>query len=226
MLYKGAIFKNQKFDFKKLEKFGFVPNSKYYLYKTNILDSAFTVTIKIFKDGRVDTNCQESSTGEQYNLIYVKDAEGKFVGKVREAFENVLNKIKDECTIFSAFKSEYANLVIKYVKQRYNDDAEYLWEKFPNTAIFRKKDNSKTGGKWYAALLTVSKNKIGIEGQGEIEIIDLKAKPEVVEKLIDNKKYFKGYHMNKKHWYTICLDGSVDIEEIKNKIDESYSTLT
>ncbi len=31
-----------------------------------------------------------------------------------------------------------------------------------------------------------------------------------------------GYHMNKKHWNTIIVDGSVKSEEIKVWIDHSY----
>ncbi|MBF1202590.1 MAG: MmcQ/YjbR family DNA-binding protein, partial [Fusobacterium periodonticum] len=30
------------------------------------------------------------------------------------------------------------------------------------------------------------------------------------------------YHMNKKHWCTICLDGTVELEKIYNLIDISY----
>ena len=40
--------------------------------------------------------------------------------------------------------------------------------------------------------------------------------------MIDKKRYFPGWHMNKKHWYTIILDGSVSTEEICSRIDESY----
>ncbi len=32
-----------------------------------------------------------------------------------------------------------------------------------------------------------------------------------------------GYHMNKKHWNTVCLDGSVSSSELKSMIDHSYS---
>ena len=32
-----------------------------------------------------------------------------------------------------------------------------------------------------------------------------------------------GYHMNKKHWNTICLDGSIPHSELKSMIDHSYS---
>ena len=59
--------------------------------------------------------------------------------------------------------------------------------------------------------------------EGAVEIIDLRIKPEDVEALLDGKKYFPGYHMNKRHWYTICLDGSVPIEEIFCRVDESFA---
>jgi len=32
-----------------------------------------------------------------------------------------------------------------------------------------------------------------------------------------------GYHMNKKHWNTVILDGSVPVGELKRMIDNSYS---
>ena len=33
---------------------------------------------------------------------------------------------------------------------------------------------------------------------------------------------FPGYHMNKKHWYTIILDNSISTSEICRRIDDSY----
>jgi predicted DNA-binding protein (MmcQ/YjbR family) len=35
-----------------------------------------------------------------------------------------------------------------------------------------------------------------------------------------------GYHMNKKHWNTILLDGSVPNKEIQTWIDHSYELIT
>lgn len=32
-----------------------------------------------------------------------------------------------------------------------------------------------------------------------------------------------GYHMNKKHWNTVILDGSIPVGEIERMIDNSYS---
>lgn len=118
----------------------------------------------------------------------------------------------------SRWKNDHTKKVIKYVRQTYGDELEFLWPKFPNNAIWRRKDS----GKWYAALLSVSKKKLGIESDDIVEIIDLRMEPEMLSFLVDNKKYYPGYHMNKKHWCTIILDGSVSLEEIYARIDESF----
>ena len=44
----------------------------------------------------------------------------------------------------------------------------------------------------------------------------------MINDLVDGEKFFKGYHMNKKHWLTIRLDGSVSATEICNLVDISY----
>ena len=98
---------------------------------------------------------------------------------------------------------------------------EYLFEKFPDNAVFRNKNNQK----WYAAILTVQRGKVGLEGDGKCEVIDLKGPLEKLAALIDNKNFLPGYHMNKKHWYTIRLDGSVNLDEIFKHIDSSYDTV-
>lgn len=119
---------------------------------------------------------------------------------------------------FEIFKSKQARQIIKYAKEKYDNELEFLWIKFPNNAIFRHKENKK----WYAALLSLEENKLGIESDKIIDIIVLKNKRENIINLIDNKKYFAGYHMNKRHWFTIKLDDSVPIKEIYDFIDESY----
>ncbi len=53
--------------------------------------------------------------------------------------------------------------------------------------------------------------------------ISLKADP--VDAVILRKQYDAikpGYHLNKKHWITITLDGSVPDDELRSMMDESY----
>lgn len=56
--------------------------------------------------------------------------------------------------------------------------------------------------------------------------INLKCKPDEAIEL--REKYscvIPGYHMNKKHWNTVKVDGSVSDEILKEWIDESYSLI-
>jgi predicted DNA-binding protein (MmcQ/YjbR family) len=53
--------------------------------------------------------------------------------------------------------------------------------------------------------------------------VNLKCDPELSELLRDKYDAVKpGWHMNKKHWNTVTLDGSIPDEEIKELIDMSY----
>lgn len=60
--------------------------------------------------------------------------------------------------------------------------------------------------------------------QSDPMTISLKADP--VDALILRKQYdavTPGYHMNKKHWNTVTLDGSIPDAEVRRMIDESYN---
>ena len=108
--------------------------------------------------------------------------------------------------------------MLSYVKNRYGDSLEFLWEKLSDNAVLRRKDNRK----WYAAMLPVRGDRIGLQTQEIVEIIDLRLEPDQMEATIDHTSFFPGYHMNKKHWYSILLNGSVPQDEIARRIDESY----
>lgn len=201
----------------KLESYGFQKTPGGYRYRTNILDGAFQLEITVGKGIMPDTNLIELATGEEY-VLYKTLAVGTFVGEVRTAVGVVLREIADRCYETAVFKAEQAAQVIRYVRDKYGDELEYLWEKFPDNAVWRRKDNQK----WYGALLTVSRRKLGLRSDEVVEIIDLRAAPETLATLVGGQRYFPGWHMNKKHWYTIILDGSVPLDEICRRIDESH----
>jgi len=116
------------------------------------------------------------------------------------------------------FYGDEARKVIAYVKGKYGDELEFLWPKSPMTSILRRKDTSK----WYAALLNLPQSKLGLASRADVDIINLRAEPSEVAALVDGERYFPAWHMNKRHWITICLDGSIPVEEICERIDASY----
>ena len=71
--------------------------------------------------------------------------------------------------------------------------------------------------------MVLPKRKLGIGSDETAEILDLRILPEKIASLIDERRFFPGWHMNKKSWYTILLDESVSSEELFMRIDESRS---
>ena len=214
-----TLFKNRKVSVDRLGPFGFILSENGYRYSTTLLNKQFEMSVFIAENGKISTEVIENGSKEAYVLHLIPGAAGAFVGQMRQEYEAVLSKIDAACFESDVFKSEYARRVIEYVREKYQDELQFLWARFPDNAIFRRKDNAK----WYAALLVLQKKKLGLDEEGAVEIIDLRGKPEDMGTLLDGKKYFPGYHMNKKHWYTICLDGSVPKEEIFCRIDESFA---
>lgn len=79
------------------------------------------------------------------------------------------------------------------------------------------------GGKWYAVLMDVPRKKVGLEGEGELDLLNVKARPAQVAALLDEKGFLPAYHMNKVHWISIRLDGTVPLKKIGELLDASYA---
>lgn len=179
----------------KLMSYGFSREGEYFRYFTEILDGNFELTVKIGCDNTIN-----------------------YVGKIRSAIEQVICDIADKCYETSVFKTAQAQRIIEYVRNLYGDELEFLWKKFPDNAVWRRKDNKK----WYGAVLTVAGRKIGLETDDTVEIIDLRMDPAKGERILSREHYYPGWHMNKKSWYTLVLNGILSDEEIKEGIKESY----
>lgn len=82
----------------------------------------------------------------------------------------------------------------------------------------RRRDTQK----WYAVIMEISERKLNLDSDNEVEVINLRGVD--VESLLDGKKYFPAYHMNKKSWYTIKLDGTVDFDEICTRLTYSHDS--
>jgi len=129
---------------------------------------------------------------------------------VRALYENALKEIAETCFDQAVFKSLLTGDVIAYARDTFGEEPEFLWERYPDNAVLRRKDNRK----WYAALLTVAGNKVGLASDDIVTIADLRADENDVPELIKRRGFAPAWHMNKKHWFTVLLDGSVELSEI------------
>lgn len=218
-MFEEKFFIRRKKNDEKLINYGFTKKADGYQYTTSVMNGQFLLYVFVDNKGAVSTKMIDCLENEEYPLYKVSASVGSFVGKVRAECEAVLTDIAEKCYETDIFHGEQTLAVINYVREKYGDEMEYLWERFPDNAIWRRKDNRK----WYGAVLTVSKEKLGLASSEIAEIIDLRLQPEQVAQTIDHVKYFPGWHMNKKHWYTMLLNHSVSTEEICERIDISYA---
>ena len=215
----AKIFKNRTAEYDKLTAYGFFEENDAFLYRKNLCGEDMTLTVKICRDGTIDADIFDNEAQDYYTLFSVPDAAGGFVGKIRAEYGNVLTDISEKCFRREVFKTSYVKDLIGYVRATYGDEPEYLWEKFPENAIWRRKDNRK----WYGVILTVSRRKLGLDSDEKAEIVDLRVPTEDIEKYVDGKSVFYGYHMNKKHWISVLPQDDEDLKKICKAIDISYA---
>lgn len=112
----------------------------------------------------------------------------------------------------------YRKTIFDYANRIYQSEPKYLWAKYPAYAVLRHKDN----GKWYAIIMNVSKTKLGLNSTEDVDIMNIKCESAMIGSLRMINGIFAGYHMNKEHWISVLLDGSVDESMIYNLLDMSF----
>lgn len=112
--------------------------------------------------------------------------------------------------------------IFQYAKDTFGTEPEYLWRSHPNNAILRNADNEK----WYAIIMDVPKNKIGLEGEERIDVLNVKCDPVMIGSLLMNDGYLPTYHMHKGRWISIILNGTVPSDEIFWLLNISYEIIS
>ncbi len=111
-------------------------------------------------------------------------------------------------------------ILFSYVKEKYGTSPEYPFSNDFDSAVLRHEGEK---GKWYALFMSVNGKKISPSlPDRTVQILNLKGDPLMIGALRQNPGYYSAYHMNKEHWFTVLLDGTVDEEEIFGLIDISF----
>ncbi len=108
--------------------------------------------------------------------------------------------------------------IFDYAEKIYETKPEYLWMQYPSYAVLRHSDN----GKWYAIIMDVPKNKLGIQSTEIVDVLDVKCDPVLISTLWKTTGFLPAYHMSKKNWISILLDGTITDDKILGLLDMSY----
>ena len=213
------IFRLKKIVIDKLEPFGFKKTETGYIFEKSLNEDGFLMQVFITEDGIISTKIIDKEFGDEYTLHLSEEAVGGFVGQIKKEYEGILSDIAEKCAVTEIFKWKQTHEIIDYVDKKYAVPFEHLWEKFPENAIWRRSDNKK----WFGIVMTVDLKKLGFENRGKGEVMNLRIDRNTTDSFVDGKLFFPAYHMNKKNWYSVILDGTVANEKIFALIDESFA---
>ena len=220
--------------FGRLGKKGFRKTETEYRYEEDFLDGQFRAELVIRQEPegsapggwQIRGRVMDLDTEEEYLPIRARHQLGGFVGGVREAYLEVLGRIREECFVPVDFIYDQANRITAMIGEVYGDAPEFPWEKYPGNGTFKCKEN----GKWYAAILNVAFGKLGAAGGHDandiVEVINLKAEPEGIAQITRRPGIFPAWHMNKKHWISVILDDTLADDEVMELIGASYDLVS
>ena len=106
----------------------------------------------------------------------------------------------------------------RLILEQYGIKPDHPWMKDPDSEVFRHSDNQK----WFALIMDIPENKLGLSGSRMVSIVNLKCDPVLIGMLREENGFFPAYHMNKENWITAALDGSAADEKIRMLLNMSY----
>ena len=210
------IFKKSIILPEKLEKYGFQKEKDKYTYQKEIMNHEFLVIITIINN-HISGKVIEKDLNEEYLNFRIENQTGEFVNTIREEFIKILEDIKENCTMENNFIFPQANRISNWIKEKYKNIPEYLWEEDDKDAVFRNSQNKK----WYGIIMYINKKKL--EGEDKkVEVMNVKLPPELINELVKEDGFYRAYHMNKKYWITFLLDDTIPDKKLQELIEISY----
>jgi len=210
MKFEEKIFKKYKPDFNKIKENSVIER----IFKNKNFKAIITISKDKIKGKVIDLD-----SDDEFLPLRNENNVGAFVGEIREEYKNILIDIRNNYFYKNNFVLAQSNRICDFIYKKYNLEPEFLWEKFDGTGIFR---NPKTD-KWFGIIMDIDKSKIEKSKKGFIEVMNVKATNDTIEKCLKIKGFYPAYHMNKKYWLTFALDDTVSDDRIFELIKESYN---
>lgn len=230
MTIEEEIFARSIPDFAKLVKFGFVKNGSKYSFSGKFLNGDFTADVVVTSGGDVTASVFDVQAGERYLPLRAKSRQSAFVNEVRESYRAFLRKIKNACFVVQPFLTDQANRIAREAEALFGDKIDFPFSTAPTYGVFRNPENRK----WYGIIMNIPKSKIENSGRAAslsaeeaiVEVINVKIDPEKSIELKKRRGFYDAYHMSKKNWITIALDGSVSDSLIVDLLKKSRALVS
>ena len=194
-----------------LSAFGFQREGGFgWLYTVPIDGTSLECHVSISARGVISEKVVDLASGDEYTLHRVANATGCFVGQVRAEVTSLLKRIAVSCFERNVFIRNQSRELLETVRSRWNEELEFLWEDSPECAVLRRTDT----GKWYAVMMRLPKLRFGLADDSISEFILLRIPNGKRDATLADRRFLPAFHMNKRTWFAIQLDGGVETAEI------------
>ncbi len=105
-----------------------------------------------------------------------------------------------------------------YIYQTYKVKGEHPWESYPSHTVYRHNGNKK----WFAVIMDLPGAKICLPHQKQVQVVNVKCDSLMIGSMLQEEGIYPGYHMNKSHWITLLLDGTLEEDKLKWLLDISF----
>ncbi len=202
----------------RLEPFGFVRDGDHWRYEEDFLDGDFRAEITVDKGG-VSGRVIDLQAGEEYLPVHYEERIGAFVGTVRLAYTDILTKIADACCEDELFIFPQTNRIASEILAKYGEKPDHPFSTAPTYGVFRCAKNRK----WYGLVMDIPKKLVTGEKDANdiVEVINIKIGEEAYSDVTARPGIYDAYHMKKKNWASVILDGTVPDDYLMELIDKS-----
>ena len=214
------IFRSAKIKKDSLEASGFkTTDDNSYSMNQTVSKGAFNAAITLsLSDQTLTVHLFDSATGEKYALFDMPNSHGALVASFREEVQQLIDGIKSKCFETSDLKDDY----IAWIKTQFGAEPDYPWpDDAPWSFVFRCPNE-----KWFALVMRIKYRQLGLTGDEEVWVVNMKASQDEIPNLIDKKSIFPAWHMNKKHWITVLLTAVTDFEKLCKLTQKSWELVS
>ena len=162
------ILKTSKVLPEKLAEFGFEEKNGSYFCRKNILNGDFYSIIEL-KGNFLTAKVFESGSDERYVLFDVENANGSFVGEIRNQVRKIIELFRSQCCKTSDTKKKY----VDFIQNKFGCKGDNPWSDTPENTVFRCKNK-----KWFALIIKIKFSRLGLSGDEEVFAVNLKANPQ------------------------------------------------
>lgn len=206
--FESEIFGSSKANFDSLLEFGFSFVGDVYRYECGI--DSLRCIVEVDGSSQVDVKLFDGE--EEYETFRVESSIG-YALQMKEEVKSLLQAIKKACFPASGqrarIESSIQNLFGTMPIQKWEDETFLVYEH----------PGSK---KWFCLFMEIPANKVGMPGKNPVQVVNIKLNPSDIVELIQKDGYFPAYHMNKKYWITLILEGQLKDEEVIQQISKSF----